>query len=200
MFDRVAGNYRYATGQLRHHCLRPGAVFDGCNRTQLQYAWPCRPRPHEPPSPRFARKLHEDASVLWPSSPGLLYQTPASIACIYGLPTAGPPAPGCNPNLGNSNPIGGSRAIAIVDPYDDAYAYTELQTFSAQFGLAAINSSSFAVVFAPPGGGTNPSTGDPIAPGSCVGPATTPPSGIGPGWDAEEALESRVGSCHGALG
>ena len=91
-----------------------------------------------------------------PPFPGLFYEDPASIACIYNLQ---PQVPGCNPNVTFQNPNGGRKAIAIVDAYDDPNATSDLAAFSAQFGLAAINPTSFIVVFAPKGGAT---------PGSCT--------------------------------
>jgi kumamolisin len=112
-----------------------------------------------------------------PPFPGYFYETPASLACIYDLV---PPSSGCNPNLVKLNPSGGSKAIAVVDAYDDPNAYTDLQTFSGQFGVAAINPTSFVVVYAPPGG---------AAPGSCVGAPTRPPSAAGTGWDVEISLD-----------
>jgi kumamolisin len=112
-----------------------------------------------------------------PPFSGLFYQTPASIACIYRLQ---PAVPGCNPNLVSVNPEGGQKAIAVVDAYDNPNAYDDLQFFSGQFGVAAINPTSFVVVFAPHGGGT---------PGSCVDGATRPSSAMGTGWDIEEALD-----------
>lgn len=109
--------------------------------------------------------------------PGYLFQTPASIACVYQLEfTFG----GCNPNVVNVNPSGGGKAIAIVDAYDDPNAFADLQTFSSQFGLKSVTPSSFQVVFAPAGGS---------APGSCTGPATRPASALGTGWDVEESLD-----------
>jgi kumamolisin len=115
---------------------------------------------------------------LGPPFPGYLFQTPASIACIYEL--VGFPFAGCNPNVVTTNPSGGGHAIAIVDAYDDPNAYMDLQNFSTQFGITPINPSSFQVVYAPFGG---------AAPGSCTGPATEPASAAGTGWDLEEALD-----------
>lgn len=115
--------------------------------------------------------------VIGPPFAGYLYQTPASIACIYNLQ---PAVPGCNPNVASSNPSGGSRAIAIVDAYDDPNAYADLQHFSSQFGLVAITPSSFQVVYAPHGGSS---------PGSCTGAATMPSSALPTGWDIEESLD-----------
>ena len=71
-----------------------------------------------------------------PPYPGYLYETPASLGCLYGLT---PPVAGCNPNTVTANPIGGSRAIAIVDAYNYTTALKDLQTYSNQFGLAAPN-------------------------------------------------------------
>lgn len=116
--------------------------------------------------------------VVGPPFPGYFYETPASMACIYGFQ---PSSAGCNPNVVTANPSGGSRAIAIVDAFDDPNAYADLQAFSAQFGLTPITPSTFQVVFAPAGGAT---------PGACVaGPAPRPPSAAPTGWDLEESLD-----------
>ncbi len=92
---------------------------------------------------------------------GYSYQTPASIACIYGLVTQ---SSGCNPNTVSTVVVGGSNAIAVVDAYHYPYALSDLSQFSAQFGLPAPN---LTVVFA---GGSQP--------------ATSPN-----GWEVEEALD-----------
>lgn len=68
-----------------------------------------------------------------PPFKGYLYETPASIACVYHLVDT--IVPGCNPNLTTANPTGGSRAIAIVDAFDDPTAAADLTKFSSQFGL-----------------------------------------------------------------
>jgi subtilase family serine protease len=77
--------------------------------------------------------------------PGLNFETPASLACVYGLTAAGN---GCNPNLVTAVASGGSRAIAIVDVYDYPNALRDLAAYSAQFGLPAPSASSFQVVYA----------------------------------------------------
>jgi len=116
-----------------------------------------------------------------PPFTGYIYQTPASLACIYGLVAV--IAPGCNPNLFQPNsastlPAGGSKAIAIVDAYDDPNAAGDLAFFSFQFGLPPAN---FHTVFARFGGST---------PGSCTGFfAPTPPDAFINGWDIEESLD-----------
>jgi kumamolisin len=80
-----------------------------------------------------------------PPLSGMNFETPASLACIYGLTT---PSGGCNPNTVTTVASGGSRAIAIVDAYHYANALSDLRTFSAQFGLPTPTASSFQVVFA----------------------------------------------------
>jgi kumamolisin len=112
-----------------------------------------------------------------PPFPGYFYETPASLACIYGLQ---PAFAGCNSNVVTANPVGGSRAIGIVDAYDYSVASSDLEAFTTQFGVEAVTPSSFQVVYAPFGG---------TAPGSCVGPATQPASAAGTGWDIEEAVD-----------
>ena len=100
-----------------------------------------------------------------PPFAGYAYETPASLACIYGFV---PAVPGCNPNSTTTNPSGGSGAIAIVDAYDDPSAASDLSTFSSQFGLPAAN---FAVVYA---GGSAP---------------PVDPTG---GWELEESLDIEI--------
>jgi len=112
-----------------------------------------------------------------PPFPGLFYETPASIGCIY-LFQLQPQVSGCNPNVVTMNPSGGSHAVAIVDAFDDPNAYTDLQTFSRQFGVKLITPADFVVVYAP--GATA---------GTCTVPATQPPVDPTGGWEGEEALD-----------
>ena len=95
-----------------------------------------------------------------PPYTGYFYETPASIGCIYKLTKA---VAGCNPNTVTVNPTGGSKAIAIVDAYDDPNAAADLTYFSNQFGLPAPN---FSVVYA---SGTKPAGNS--------------------GWELEESLD-----------
>lgn len=83
------------------------------------------------------------AQTSGPPVAGYLIETPASIGCIYKLTT--PLVKGCNPNKATAIPAGGSKAIAIVDAYDDPNAASDLAVFSSQFGLPAAN---FKVVYA----------------------------------------------------
>jgi len=78
-----------------------------------------------------------------PPFPGLLFETPASLACVYNLVPI--KVSGCNPNLTTTNPTGGGRAIALVDAFHDPTAHDDLEVFSLQFGLPA---PSLTVVFA----------------------------------------------------
>jgi len=97
-----------------------------------------------------------------PPFPGYFFETPASMACVYGFVGQ---TPGCDPNIVTTNPSGGSRAIAIVDAFDYPEAASDLAYFSNQFGLPPAN---FTVVYAK---GVEP---------------PTDPSG---GWEIEEALD-----------
>lgn len=98
-----------------------------------------------------------------PPFSGYLFETPASIACVYRLVDSR--VPGCNPNLTTQNPTGGSRAIAIVDAFDDPTAEVDLAVFSKQFGLPT---ADFHVVYAQ---GSQPKQ-DPTG-----------------GWEIEESLD-----------
>ena len=113
-----------------------------------------------------------DVTGLAPVGPpfsGYAFETPASLACIYGLVTK---VAGCNPNTFKTNPTGGSKAIGIVDAYDYPTAMADLNAFSTQFGLPKVTSLNFKVIFAG-------------ASGSCAG--TRPAND--PNWEGEEALD-----------
>lgn len=99
-----------------------------------------------------------------PPYSGYGYETPASLACLYGL---APHTPGCNPNVTVKDSTGGSQTIAVVDAYDDPNAAADLAYFSSQFGLPYSN-SKFKVVYAQ---GSQPAE-DPTG-----------------GWELEEALD-----------
>src|SRR5215468_2941435 len=100
--------------------------------------------------------------LVGPPFTGLGFETPASLGCVYSLV---PRTSSCNPNVITANPTGGFGAIALVDAFHYPTALTDLQTFSAQFGLKAPN---LTVVFA---SGTKPAQD---------------PSG---GWELEAALD-----------
>jgi kumamolisin len=77
-----------------------------------------------------------------PPYAGYAYETPASLACVYGLVTA---IAGCNPNQATRLPVGGARMIALVDAFDAPNAASDLAKFSMQFGLPP---ASFQIVYA----------------------------------------------------
>jgi len=99
------------------------------------------------------------------SSPTGGGETPASLACIYGL---APRSHSCEPSLLTAVAHSGSKAVAIVDAYDDPTARNDLTVFSKQFGLPPITLSNFKVMYA---GGTKPDVDS---------------SG---GWETEEQLD-----------
>jgi kumamolisin len=105
----------------------------------------------------------EGLPLAGPPFAGYAYETPASIACVYGLVRS--KVAGCNPNTAVANPRGGMGAVALVDAYDDPYAASDLAAFSKQFGL---KQADFKVVFS---GGKRP---------------PQDPTG---GWELEEALD-----------
>lgn len=76
---------------------------------------------------------------------GYYAETPASLACLYGLVTV---TSGCNPATLTTVAAGGSKAIAIVDAYDYPTALTDLTAYSRQFGLPAPTASTFTVAWA----------------------------------------------------
>ena len=97
-----------------------------------------------------------------PPAPNYAFlETPASLACVYNLVAT--PVAGCNPYAATVNATGGTKAIAIVDAYDDPSAAADLAYFSVQFGLPA---PSLTVVYA---GGAKPAANS--------------------GWQVEEALD-----------
>jgi kumamolisin len=71
------------------------------------------------------------------SVPGNFTETPASIACIYGLTITN--SRECDPNKVHENATGGSRVIAIVDAFDAPNAESDLAVFSQRFGLPKAN-------------------------------------------------------------
>jgi hypothetical protein len=98
-----------------------------------------------------------------PPVPGLFFETPASLACVYRLVKR--LLPGCDPDQTTQTVTGGSRAIALVDAYDDPNAVSDLATFSAIFGLPP---ADLTVVYA---SGSQPAL-DPTG-----------------GWELEESLD-----------
>jgi len=112
-----------------------------------------------------------DAKSSQPVS-GYYAETPATLACLYGL--AGT-APGCNPATVTAVAHGGARAIAVVDAYDYPTAASDLAAYSKQFGLATPN---FTVAYQ-----------------TTTKPGVDPECATGGGWNcwsAEAALDIEI--------
>jgi|HubBroStandDraft_4_1064222.scaffolds.fasta_scaffold03224_3 kumamolisin len=126
-------------------------------QTDLEIYVPAGWKPAEvsPPNPTYTPA---------PPFAGYAYETPASLACIYALVTV---TTGCNPNSVTAAPTGGSKAIAIVDAYDDPFAGPDLAYFSSQFGIS-FDPAQLQVVYE---NGTVPAV-DPTG-----------------GWETEESLD-----------
>lgn len=84
---------------------------------------------------------------------GYVAETPASLACLYGINPGAGISGGCNPETLRTVATGGSKAIAIVDAYDYPTALADLIAFSKQFGLPAPTATTFTVAYE---GSTNP--------------------------------------------
>src|SRR5215469_13722929 len=112
--------------------------------TNVELLVPAGSGPRTSPAPSLVGVTHASTTP----APGFVAETPASLGCIYFLVSTR--VSGCNPTTATLNPTGGSKAIAIVDAFDDTNAASDLATFSIQFGLPAAN---FSKVFA---SGTKP--------------------------------------------
>lgn len=105
-------------------------------------------------APKCTRGVSLTANVAVASPPPNA-ETPAAIACVYGLT---PQVPGCRIADARILPSGGWGVIAVTEGGHDPFALQELNTFSAQFNLplmtecASIDQPSaqpcFAVVYA----------------------------------------------------
>jgi subtilase family serine protease len=95
-------------------------------------------------------------------------ENPATFACIYNLVST--INPGCPVNGTTAVPSGGSGVIVIVDAYDLPTAKSNLNTFSAQFGLPP---AKFHQLYAT---GTKPTS-------ACTG------TGGAGNWGLEESLD-----------
>jgi subtilase family serine protease len=106
------------------------------------------------------------------NTPGGLFETPASLACVYKQVTV---VSGCSPLVVTAVSKHGSRAIAIVDAYDDPNAMSDLAAYSKEFGLPKPTATNFEVVYA--------------APGSSTPTTTPPPQDPTGGWEVEESVD-----------
>ncbi len=117
------------------------------------------------------RAAHANVHILHPAQPSTaagpygVWETPASLACLYGLTKH---VSGCNPKTLKTLATGGSRVIAIVDAFDDPNAAADLAVFSTQFGLPPVTAANFSVVYAA---------------------GVQPPADSTGGWELETALD-----------
>ena len=77
--------------------------------------------------------LHDDGTISAGAPP--VAENPLSLACIYKLVTR---TKGC-PKTSNVLPTGGTRAIALVDAFDNPDAATDITTFAAGYGYGTPN-------------------------------------------------------------
>lgn len=77
--------------------------------------------------------------------PPLTCETPASLACVYGLTQN---VPGCPIHGTSALPTGGWGAIAVVEAFHNPYAEDDLKKFSEEFGLplCTVSNGCFSVV------------------------------------------------------
>ena len=118
------------------------------------------PRLAPAPTPRIHLPLYVfiPADNAGPSIPN--GENPASLACLYGVV---PPTNGC-PKSSTLVPTGGTKAIAVIDYGTYSQLQSDLNTFSAQFGLPTVTINVIC------------------QPSPCVNNAGTE-------WDLEEALD-----------
>lgn len=84
----------------------------------------------------LSRQLVSPPSPSAAGTAGYFFETPASVACVYGLV---PMTNGCNPNTAHQNAGGGTQLIAIVDAFHTPNAAADLHEFSQHFGLPEAN-------------------------------------------------------------
>jgi kumamolisin len=101
-------------------------------------------------------KVTHDIIVFKPNAPAFgaldTCETPASMACIYGLTTL---VPGCPIHGTTINPTGGWGAIAVIESFHAPDAEHDLHRFSEHFDLpeCSISNGCFTLVYA---SGTRP--------------------------------------------
>jgi subtilase family serine protease len=136
----------------------PAAAADGDVVTKVATGTVITPQSSVARAEDAGVRMHTNIKIFIPNgnlsaqnaSPGGKYETPASLACVYGLTQK---VKGCNPETLKTVATGGSRAIALVDAFDYPTAANDLSTYSAEYGLPAITDSNFQVVYA---SGTKP--------------------------------------------
>jgi kumamolisin len=108
-----------------------------------------------------AAPLLEPPTKAVPSASGYFVETPASLACVYGLVAK---TEGCSPNSAWQNPEGGKNVIAIVDAYHTPNIVADLAVFCDRFNLKP---AKLEIIF---------SSGN-------------PPATVDKGWELETSLD-----------
>jgi subtilase family serine protease len=109
------------------------------------------------------------------NTPGGFFETPASLACVYRQVAQ---VTGCSPTVVTAVSVRGSKAIAVVDAYDNPNALSDLTAYAAEFGLPAPTKANFEVVY--------------VKEGSSVATTVKPPQDSSGGWEAEESLDVQM--------
>jgi kumamolisin len=100
-------------------------------------------------------RVHTDIRLVIPRhieigpSGAPIAENPASLACIYHLVA---PTKGC-PKTSTILPTGGTKAIALVDAYDNPGAENDLETFAQAYGYATPNFEKVKVGYPQPNSG-----------------------------------------------
>jgi subtilase family serine protease len=137
----------------------------------------------ERPADRGVR-AHTNVELFYPTAglpmtaantPGGFFETPASLACIYRQVAQ---VTGCSPTVATAISVHGSKAIAIVDAYDDPNAMSDLAAYAAEFGLPAPTKANFEIVYAKQG--------------SAVATSVAPPQDSSGGWEVEESTDIQM--------
>lgn len=96
------------------------------------------------------KKVHNNLILFQPSfahdKPPKTCETPASLACVYGLTAQ---VPGCPIEGTSAVPTGGWGAIAVVEAYNNPHAEHDLRVFSEYFNLPLCTTANgcFSVVY-----------------------------------------------------
>ncbi len=153
----VLGMGMAVTGSLSSEVLAQGALAPGSslNTHATPSLWIPKSSVQKPGDAGFKAHTHlmgllpttkgikppvaKTASGIGPDLPpasGYYFETPASLACVYGITSN---TSGCNPNTVTAVPSStGNLSIAIVIAYDNPDIQADLNTFNAQFGLPAL--------------------------------------------------------------
>ncbi len=113
--------------------------------------------------------------------------TPAQIRAAYGLPAL--PASGAYISASVAATLGAGQTIYILDAYHDASALTDLNQFSAKFGLPTCSAFSIATTAAMPLAASSASCHLATVYATSAGAMTTAAPAYNSGWIIESKLD-----------